>query len=111
MEIGLSVNRLQLGLFAGGLQAEALVSPAADKPTNIFKNRIDIFDLFFGRIRVVVTQIADAAVFMSDAEVKANRFGVADVKITIRLRRKADDHLAMLSRPHSLVDDLPNAMC
>ena len=49
---------------------------------------IDIFDLFLGRVGVVHPQVADAAEFARDAEVEADRFGMADVEIAVRLRRE-----------------------
>ena len=52
-------------------------------------DRIHIFDVFLGWIRVVHAQIADAAELARDAEVQADGLRVADVQITVRLRRKA----------------------
>ncbi len=43
----------------------------------------------FVGIRVVHAQIADAAELARDAEIQADAFRVADVQITVRLRRKA----------------------
>ena len=40
-------------------------------------------------IRVVHAQIADAAELARDAEVQADAFGVADVQVAVRFRRKA----------------------
>ena len=46
---------------------------------------------FLGRIGVVEAQIAVAAEFLRHAEVQADRFGVADMQIAVRLRRKPGD--------------------
>jgi len=50
---------------------------------------LDVFDVFLRRIGVVHSQIADAAELACDAEVQADAFGVADVQVTVRLRREA----------------------
>ena len=55
---------------------------------HIGHDRIDILRFFFRRVGVVHANVADAAEFVGDAEVQANRFGVADVEIAVRLWRK-----------------------
>ena len=53
-----------------------MVRPTTDEPTHVLENRIDVFDLLFRRVRVVVAEITNAPEFMSDAEIQANRFRV-----------------------------------
>ena len=65
-----------------------LVVPGEAQPADVFLNRVDVLDVFLGRIRVVEAQVAGAAELLRDAEVQADRLGVADVQVAVRLRRK-----------------------
>src|SRR6266852_2433361 len=49
----------------------------------------NVLSLLLGGIRVVVAEVELAAVLHSQAVIEADRLGVADVKIAVRLRRKA----------------------
>jgi hypothetical protein len=75
-----------------------IVAPIEAQPMHIGLDGIDVFLLFLGRIGVVEPQIALAAEFLRNAEIEANRFGVADVKVAVRLRRKAGDDLRITPR-------------
>jgi len=44
-------------------------------------DRVDVFLLLLGRVGVVEAQMAAAAVFLRQAEIEADRFGVADMQI------------------------------
>src|SRR5262249_15323576 len=90
------------------LQAEAILRPAADEPANILKNRIHVFDFFLGGIGIVVAQVTSAAEFARNAKVKADRFGVADVKITIRFRGKTSVDLGIYFFSDMGEHDVPN---
>ena len=63
--------------------------PLATQPADVFDDRIDVLGFLFRWIRVVEAQIAFAAEFVGQSEIQVNRFGVADVKIAVRLRWKA----------------------
>jgi len=83
------------------------VVPVEAEPPHVRDDRLDVLDLFLGGIGVVEAQVAEARVIPRDAEVQADRLGVADVEVSVRLRRKAGDDLApVLPRPVVLVDDL-----
>ena len=77
------------GRFAFRFQAEPVFGPAADEPVHVLGDGIHVFDVFLGRVGVVHAQVADAAEFAGDAEVQADAFGVADVQVAVRFRRKA----------------------
>jgi len=63
---------------------------APSKPAQrIPYNRLDVFDLFFGRIGVVEAQIVTAAELGSDAECEARWTWRGRLQITVRLRREA----------------------
>src|SRR2546426_7551926 len=67
---------------------------------DVFEYGIDVFDFFFGRVGVVVTQVANAAEFTSDAEVEADALGMANVEIAVGLGRKAGVDLPVFRRDH-----------
>ena len=57
---------------------------------------IDVLVLLLGRVGVVVAQVALAAVLCGDAEVQADRLGVADVQVAVGLRRETRRHPAVV---------------
>jgi hypothetical protein len=59
---------------------------------------IDKFLLLFGGIGVIEAQMTAAAEFLRDAEIEANRLGVTDVQIPVRLRRKPGHHAGVAFR-------------
>ena len=80
--------------------------PRESEPGDVLLDRVDVLDIFFRRIGVVEPQIARAATFGSDAEIEADRFGVPDVEIPVRLRRKSGGKAAVvLPGRKVLVDD------
>ena len=63
--------------------------------------------LFLGGVGVVEAQVALAAVLLGEAEVEADRLGVADVQVAVRLRREARvDAAAEPAGAVVLLDDL-----
>ena len=70
-----------------------VLAPVEAEPAHVALDGVDIFLLFLGRVGVVETQMAAAAEFLRDAEIQADRLGVADMQIAVRLRRKAGDDL------------------
>ena len=70
-----------------------VLAPIEAEPAHVALDGVDIFLLFLGRVGVVETQMAAAAEFLRDAEIQADRLGVADMQIAVRLRRKAGDDL------------------
>ncbi len=88
------------------VRGKAQALPVEPQPANVLLNRIDIFLLFLLGIRVVKAQIRFAAELVSKSEVNADRLGVADVKIAIRLGWKPglNDGIAVLLRAHIFCD-------
>ena len=86
------------------------IGPIIDEPVDIGHDGIDILGFFLGRIGVVHPNVADAVELVRDPEVQADRLGMTDVKITIRLRWKAGDNLGVVSSPqiirHNLADEV-----
>ena len=67
---------------------EHAVLPGKAQPMDIRLDRINIFRILFRRIRIIETQIAQAMIVLSQTKIQANGLGMADMKITIRLRRE-----------------------
>ena len=70
-----------------------MLAPVEAEPAHVALDGVDIFLLFLGRVGVIETQIAMAAELLRHAEVEADRLGVADMQIAVRLGRKAGDDL------------------
>src|SRR5579872_1652897 len=66
------------------------------EPLHIFHNRIDILDVFFFGIRVVEAQVGVSAKLVRVAKIDADGLGVADVQVSIRLRREAGLHTSVV---------------
>ena len=66
--------------------------PREPEPRDVFLDRVDVLDILLGRVGVVEAQVAGAAGLFGDAEVEADRLGVADVEVAVRLGRKARRH-------------------
>ena len=65
---------------------EQVFAPVEAEPTHVALDGVDIFLLFLGRIGVVETQMTAAAKLLRNAEIQADRLGVADVQIAVRFR-------------------------
>src|SRR5690606_33522404 len=60
------------------------------------------------RVGVVETQVAAAAELLGDAEVQADRLGVADVQVTVGFGREAGADRIVLAAGQVVADDLPD---
>ena len=101
--LGVAVERLEV---VGGVEQAGPVEP---EPLHVGLDRVDVLDVFLGRVGVVEAQVAAAAELAGDTEVQADRLGVADVQVPVRLRRKARrDAPRMTRRPDVLRDDRAN---
>src|SRR6185437_12172495 len=67
---------------------------------------LDILDFLLRGIGVVHAQVANAAELARDAEIQADALGVADVQITVRLRRKTRVNARIFIFRHVLGDDV-----
>ena len=64
------------------------VAPVITEPSNVFLDRLHVFDVFPLRVRVVEPQEALTAKLLGDIEVETDRLCVSDMQITVRLRRE-----------------------
>ena len=83
-----------------------MLSPVKTEPPDIALNRVDIFLLFLGWIRVIEPQVTAAAKFLGYAKIQANRLGMPDVEIPIWFRRKAGDDLLDAAGIEITLDDI-----
>src|SRR5580765_1138662 len=83
-----------------------MLSPVKTEPPDIALNRVDIFLLFLGWIRVIEPHVTAAAELLGCAKIQANRLGVPDVKIPIWFRRKAGDDLLDAAGIEITLDDI-----
>src|SRR3954453_9552250 len=82
--------------------------PIEAEPAHIALDRVDIFLLLLGRIGVVKAQMAASAELFGDTEIKADRLGVSDMQVPVRLRRKPGHDLRMPPRREIRRDDVAN---
>jgi hypothetical protein len=114
VHIGLALTNEVLSPFVELLEIVRGVvevpAPVKAEPAHIALDRIDIFLLFLGRVGVVEAQVTAAAELLRDAEIETDRFGVADVQVTVWLRREPGDHAPMSSgskvRRHDIANEI-----
>ena len=75
------------------------------EPLNIFFDGVDVFVVFFFRVCIIKTEVAQTIINISQTEVQADRFGVADVQITVRLGRETGLDGCMFTAFEVFIDD------
>ena len=106
MKVRLAIDGLRFGSFALGLEAEAVVGPAADERVYVGDDGIDVLDIFLGRVGVIHAEVALAGIFAGDAEIEADGLGVADVQVAVGLGRETRDDLGVTLFRDMLRDDV-----
>jgi hypothetical protein len=66
-----------------------MLAPVEAEPADVFLDRVDVLLLFLDRVGVVETEMAPSAELLRDPEVERDRLRVADVEVSVRLRREA----------------------
>ena len=66
--------------------------PVEAEPLHVLHDRVDVLGLFLRRIRIVEAQIGPATKLVCQSKVQADRFGMADVQISVRLGRETRLH-------------------
>ncbi|MNQ21016.1 hypothetical protein D3C85_341160 [compost metagenome] len=94
---------MQLVEVVGGVAL--LAGPLEAQPLHVALDRVDVFLVFLGRVGVVEAQVALAAEFLGQAEVQADRLGMADMQVAVGLRREAGDDLRVLAGVQIGLDD------
>ena len=101
---GVAVERLEV---VRGVKR--LIMPVEAQPADVLLDRLDVLDVLFRGVRVVEAQVAGAAELGRHAEIQANRLGVADVQVAVRLGGEPRGHTSgMLPRADVLSHDGPD---
>ena len=90
---------------------EELLFPVEPEPAHVAPDRFDVFHVLGFGVRVVEPHVAVAAELHGDAEVDADRFGVADVQEAVRLggetrRHPPAVHAAAAVPPDDLAEEV-----
>ena len=83
-----------------------VLAPVEPQPAHVRLDGVDVLLLLLDGVRVVEAQVAAAAELARDAEVEADRLGVADVQVAVRLGREAGDDRRVPAGPQVGGDDL-----
>src|ERR1017187_7706916 len=70
-----------------------MLAPIEAEPAHVALDGIDIFLLLLGGVGIVESQMTAAAEFLRNAEIQADRLGMADMEVSVRLRGKSGDDL------------------
>ena len=83
-------------------------APVETEPANIFLNSIDIFLLFPGWVGIVEAQMTSSAGLVRRTKIQAYGLGVTDMKVAIRLWRKAGNNFRVPTRREVPLNDISN---
>jgi hypothetical protein len=84
----------------------AQLRPVEAQPAHVLLDRGDVFGILLRRIGVVQAQVAKPAELRGDAEIQADRLGVADVQVAVGLRREPGADRRMPAAGEVVADDL-----
>src|SRR5262245_9666697 len=85
-----------------------VLAPIEAEPAHVTFDRVDVFLLLLGGVGVVEAQVAAAAELFGDAEVEADRLGMADVQVAVGLGRKAGDNRLLPAGLEVGLDNIAN---
>ena len=68
---------------------EESVAPVKAEPVDVLLDRLNVFGVLLGWVRVVKAEVAQAAEVFGGAEIDGQSLAVADMEITVRLGREA----------------------
>ena len=85
---------------------EQMLAPIEAEPAHVGLDGVDIELFLLERVGVVEAQVAAPAELRGDAEIQADRLGVADMEIAVRLGREAGDDRAFPAALQVGADDL-----
>ena len=74
------------------------VLPVKPQPVDAFHDAVHVLLVFLHRVRVVKTHVAVTAEFLGKPEIKADAFGVPDMQVPVRFRRKTRTDLRHVFR-------------
>ena len=65
------------------------IGPVEAQPVDVFLDGLHVFGVFLDGIGVVETEVGGAAVFLCQTEIEADALCMADVQVTVGLRRES----------------------
>ena len=77
---------LQGSEIVGGVEQGSCQSKA--QPADVLHDRVDVLDVFLAGVGIVEAEVTQAAELLGDAEVQADRLGMADVQVAVGLGGK-----------------------
>src|SRR5215470_3283898 len=84
-----------------------VLAPIETQPSDRLFDGVFVLDVLFHGVRIVKTEMANAAILCGEAEIEADGFGMPDVKVAIGLWWEASNHSpAILAATAVLHDDL-----
>ena len=83
-----------------------VLAPVEAEPGDVALDRVDVLLLLLGRVGVVEAEVAAPAELLRHAEIEADRLGVAEVEVAVRLGRKARHHSLVPARVDIGADDV-----
>ena len=93
------------------IAGEVQLRPVKAQPFDVALDAFHEYGIFFGGIGVVEAKVAGAAVFLCNAEIDAQRLYVADVQVSVRLRREAGFDVVKASLLKVLLDIFFDEVC
>ena len=87
---------------------EQAITPIKPHPAHVGLDRLHIFQILCGRVRIVESKIRRAAVLLRNRKVQADGLGVSNMQIAVRFRGKARRHAVALAGLEIVLDDLAN---
>ena len=85
-----------------------VAGPLKTQPLHVIFDGVDEFLVFFFRVGVVETQMADTAKLFGHAEIQTDGFGMANVQVAVRLRRKTGYHAGYPAGGQIVLNDFGN---
>ena len=83
-----------------------VLAPVEAEPVHIRLDGIDVLLLLLGRVGVIEAQVATTAELLRDAEVQADRLGMADMQVAVGLRWEPRDDRPVTTGRHVIGDDV-----
>ena len=85
-----------------------MLAPVEAQPAHVPLDGVDVFLLLLHGIGIVEAKVAAAAVLDGKSEIQADRLGVAEMQIAVRLRWKARDDALNLAAGEVGLDHVAN---
>mmetsp|Transcript_10803 Transcript_10803/g.25267 ORF Transcript_10803/g.25267 Transcript_10803/m.25267 type:complete len:365 (-) Transcript_10803:114-1208(-) len=85
-----------------------VASTRSREPTDVLHDAVHVLDVLLHRIGVIEAHVGAPLVFFGKAEVEADRLGVPDVEVPVRLRGEPGDQRRVLPRGQVVFNDGPN---